>query len=45
MCDLDSSNGTWLDGQRLRGEQSISVATVLRVGSTTIRFAPVGLGS
>ena len=37
VTDLGSSNGTYLDGERLQGPASFEVNSTLTLGSTTIR--------
>ena len=40
LQDLESTNGTWLDGQRIE-RAYISPGSVLVVGDSSIRFAPI----
>jgi len=36
--DLESNNGTWINGVRLQGRQNLSVGDVITVGKTELRF-------
>jgi pSer/pThr/pTyr-binding forkhead associated (FHA) protein len=41
VADLGSTNGTLVDGQRIRGEAALRDGSVVRVGNTdvSVRFA------
>ncbi len=36
--DLESNNGTWVNGVRVQGRQNLSVGDVITVGKTELRF-------
>ncbi len=40
--DLGSANGTFVNGERVRGRQVLTVGDSVRVGSTTLELAAVG---
>ncbi|CAA9468000.1 MAG: hypothetical protein AVDCRST_MAG65-487, partial [uncultured Solirubrobacteraceae bacterium] len=37
--DLDSTNGTWVNGQRLGAPRELDPGDVIRIGRTSLRFA------
>ncbi|HEY6397356.1 MAG TPA: FHA domain-containing serine/threonine-protein kinase, partial [Solirubrobacteraceae bacterium] len=40
--DLGSANGTFVNGERVRGPQVLEVGDTVRIGSTTLRLTDVG---
>jgi Inner membrane component of T3SS, cytoplasmic domain len=44
VLDHDSTNGTHVDGERLRGERALSGVTELRVGNIKMVFRPIAGG-
>ncbi len=38
LIDLESSNGTWINGERVRGEAALFDGDEIRIGSVRIRF-------
>lgn len=42
--DLDSSNGSFVDGQRLRGRQCINASNGMRLGAVTLRLQAIDAG-
>lgn len=42
LVDLDSTNGSFVDGERVRGEQRLDGSPELRFGSALLRFSPAG---
>ena len=36
--DLDSSNGTWVNGERMDGRQRLHDGDVVRIGQTELRY-------
>jgi pSer/pThr/pTyr-binding forkhead associated (FHA) protein len=44
VADLGSTNGTLLDGQRIRGESSLRDGSVVRVGNTDVSVHFAGGG-
>jgi pSer/pThr/pTyr-binding forkhead associated (FHA) protein len=38
IVDLDSTNGTWVNGERLAGRRKLHGGDVVRVGQTELRF-------
>ena len=38
VCDLGSSNGTYVNGRRISGEQPLNAGDVVRVGSTELAY-------
>jgi len=41
IVDLDSTNGTYVDGQRIKGEAPIGPGTTLRIGDVSLAFEPM----
>ena len=42
--DLDSSNGSFVDGQRLHGRQRINAGNDMRLGAVTLRLQAIDAG-
>jgi len=42
ITDLGSTNGTFVDGRRLRGRAALADGTVIRVGQTELRVVAGG---
>lgn len=40
LTDLDSTNGTFVNGQRVTGSVSVTAADVIRIGKTQMRLEP-----
>ncbi|MDQ3888948.1 MAG: FHA domain-containing protein [Actinomycetota bacterium] len=38
ILDLDSTNGTWVNGQRMDGRRRLHHGDVVRIGETELRF-------
>ena len=49
LTDSDSTNGTWVDGERLQGESVLGPGAVVRFGEISVMFEPtdehLGMGS
>ena len=44
VCDLESKNGTLLNGNPLKGEKSLGPGDRIQVGDSTLVFVPLDLG-
>lgn len=40
LVDNDSTNGTWVDGERVQGEVALGPGTVVRFGEVSVMFEP-----
>lgn len=40
LVDNDSTNGTWVDGDRVQGEVALGPGTVVRFGEVSVMFEP-----
>ena len=40
LIDLDSTNGTWVDGERMKGEVPLAPGAVVRFGDVSLVFEP-----
>jgi predicted component of type VI protein secretion system len=40
LVDNDSTNGTWVDGERVVGEMALGPGTVVRFGEVSVMFEP-----
>jgi len=45
LRDLGSSNGTFVNGKRVLGQQSLKAGDVLTIGGVTLRVDPIGLAT
>lgn len=45
VTDLDSTNGTYLDGERIRGERALATACELRFGGIKVVFRAIAASS
>jgi pSer/pThr/pTyr-binding forkhead associated (FHA) protein len=41
--DMNSTNGTWVDGSRITGERRLEGAPDIRFGGVKLRFIPAGM--
>jgi len=41
--DMNSTNGTWVDGSRVTGERKLEGAPDIRFGGVKLRFIPAGM--
>jgi adenylate cyclase len=42
LVDLESTNGTWVDGERVKGEAPLAPGSLVRLGDVQMVFEPTG---